>query len=271
MSEDSKDTKNEPRFRTLERLKVEKERLNEKTYRALYTELLQKHKGVLAAVAKEDAADFEEERKLISKALKSEKVAIFAGFAVGLTVFVSLRIFPRMFVRKYGGEAKIKALEQADEISKNTVHGVIKEMLGILVEGSFAIWAGTRGYNAVSELSGDTFELIAGIPLVGGRSIVAENLCKEWIEISHERIPTSFWENVQAGNLKSPNTWRAIQKVCDNCVKRDFYEKQIRNERTLRDNDPVSLTRSVPENILSATSIPLTGDEARQMTTDTSS
>ena len=38
-----------------------------------------------------------------------------------------------------------------------------------VIETSFGIWAGWRGYNIVSSQNNDSFEAIAQIPLVAGR------------------------------------------------------------------------------------------------------
>ena len=256
-------------IKSLKRLKIERERLKERNYRELYSELVLKHKGVLSSVAKEEAKDFEQEKIFLSTALKSERSAILAGFAVGLATFATVRFIPRIIIRRFGGEEKIQALKQADEDATKSIHGVIRQMIGILVEGSFAIWAGSRAYSSISDLSHDTYELIAELPLVAGRSVVADNLCKEWIDISHRQIPSTFWENVDAGTLRSPETWRAIQRFCDNCVKRDCYEKSLRKERHLADNEPVSLPTRVP-NVISVDTAPFTKAEAKQLTDDKS-
>jgi hypothetical protein len=268
MSTENNGNSDVSQIKSLNRLKIEKERLKERVYRELYATLLKKHSGVLATVGKEEAADFEEEKKILNTALRLEQKAIFAGFAVGVATFATLRVFPKYIIRKYGGEKKILALKEADENAKRSIHGVFREWFGVLAEGAFALWAGTRTYDAVSELSDDTYDLIAEVPLVAGRSIIAESLCTEWIDISHKKIPRTFWENVDAGTLKSQPTWRAIQKLCDSCVKREFYEKQIRKELQIPDNEPVSLPRRVPDNVLFAASAPLTSAGTKQLTSD---
>lgn len=271
MSDETAQNGDSSQFKSLKKLNIEKERLKERKYRELYTALFRKHNGILSAVGKENAADFQEERRLLDMALKGERIALLVGTVAGVTTFASLRIFPRIFIRKYGGEEKMKALLLADEDAKKSIHGVIRQLLGILIEGSFAIWLGTRSYNLISEMSRDTYDMIAEIPLVAGRSIISENLCKEWIDVSHNTIPSAFWENVDAGTVKSPTTWRAIQKLCDSCVKRGIYEKQIRQERLIPDNLPVSLPQRVPDNILLRVTAPLTVNEVKHLTNDTAS
>lgn len=269
MSDDSTQNGDSSQFKSLKKLNVEKERLKERKYRELYTALFQKHKGILSAIGNENAGDFEEEKRVLDMALKGERSALLVGIAVGVTTFASLRVLPRIFIRKYGGEEKMKALILADDDAKKNIHGVIRQLLGIFVEGSFAVWLGTRSYSLISEMSRDTYDLIAEIPLVAGRSIISENLCKEWIDVSHNTIPSTFWENVDAGSVKSPTTWRAIQKLCDSCVKRANYEKQVRLERLIPDNLPVSLPERVPDDFLSTVTVPLTVEEAKQLTNGT--
>ena len=116
------------------------------------------------------------------------------------------------------------------------------------MEGSFSVWAGYCAYHRAADQSEDTYELIAKVPLCAGRSTVAEGLCDEWIDITRNRIPGTFWQNFQEGTLRDERAWKAIQRFSDNCVRRRQYEAYLRQRAgTLNKKEPIALPRKVPE------------------------
>lgn len=247
---------------------VAREANNEDQYRSLFSGLLKKFKDVASVRTgggggrKENAEDYAAETRLIRAAAQAEMAAIAGGVAVGVTVFVSLRYLPNHLVRWIGGEAKAKALREAEEASKKSQAAGLQQGVGLFLESSFGMWAGWKGYNKVSSMQKGTYETIARIPLVQGRSALAEGMCAEWTELTYQRVPPAFWKNLDnerkealaldptAPKLKDPRTWRAIHSFAENCLKRDAYVEQIRQDRGLDENSPISIPGpGVPESI----------------------
>mmetsp|Transcript_19133 Transcript_19133/g.41696 ORF Transcript_19133/g.41696 Transcript_19133/m.41696 type:complete len:294 (-) Transcript_19133:2180-3061(-) len=250
---------------------VAREANNEDQYRALFSDLLKKFKDASSASASsagrsdvdEKTEHYAAETRLIREAARAEMTAIAGGVAVGLTVFVSLRYLPNHLIRWMGGEAKAKALREAEEVSKKSQTAGLQRGVSLFLESSFGLWSGWKGYNKVSSMQNGTYETIARIPLVPGRSALSEGMCIEWTELTYQRVPPAFWKNLEenrkealefdqtAPKLKDPRTWEAIRTFAENCLKRDAYEKQIREDRGVDENIPIVIPRpGVPESIV---------------------
>lgn len=252
---------------TMSQLAVEKERLNESKYRKLYTDLLQKHKGLLTTsqdATGENQNDYAEESKLVQNAMTAERDAMLYGLAGGIAAFVSLRFFPKYMIWRIGGKEKLNALKEAEAKAKEHNGGLIGKATAFTIESLFSIWIGTKVYQETSRVSEGTYELISQIPLCKGRSTLAENLCEEWVNVGYRKIPPAFWKNVGAEErrLQDERAWKAIRTFSANCIKRKKYEAAIRKERGIPDQtEPVVLPNKVPEDILS-------DDQAQKLVTD---
>lgn len=239
--------------KSMERLIIERERLNEKKYRTMYTDLLKQNRGLLdITVDRKD--DYKEETELIKKALATQRNAFIMGITVGLSTFVSLRYLPRFFIRRFGSESRIKALQEADVKAKESW---ITGLPGLLIESSFSFWAGWRGCNLASQYSEDAYQIIGQVPLSAGRSVISDELCDPWMELTNSTIPPAFWKN----DLQDEKTWEAIRKFSQNCAKRKVFERTIRKDKETPADEPVVLPRKVPV-------FELTMAQARQLVTD---
>jgi hypothetical protein len=232
----------------MDTLRVEKERYKEAQYMSLYKDLFRKNRGLFQQ--QRDAADFADEATLLKEAISSQRQAWLAGIGIGLMTFASLHYLPNYLIRSLGGEAKIKALDLAEQQSKKDGTAWIRKLTGLVVEGSFSVWTGYCAYHRAAEQSKDVYEMIAKVPLCAGRSAVAEAVCDEWVDTTRERIPQLFWQNLQeAGTLRDERAWKAIRQFSDNCIRRRHYEAYLRQKsgKTLDPKVPIPLPRKVPD------------------------
>jgi hypothetical protein len=115
------------------------------------------------------------------------------------------------------------------------------------VEGMFSLWFGFRCYDYVSHRYSDTsWEAIADLPLVRGRSRVSEALCPEWIQMTNEKVPKEFWKALDEKQLNDERTWRVIQQFSANCEKRLALERRIRVESSMASHEPIILKEKIP-------------------------
>lgn len=121
-----------------------------------------------------------------------------------------------------------------------------------MVEGTFSFWVGNRAYQYQSNHSDGAYETLVKIPLCGGRSIIAESACHQWVDITANQIPRAFWKNLNADKenglgLADERAWRSIVGFSNNCIKRGAYERTMKNEQGLPLDDDISLPRDVPD------------------------
>ena len=116
---------------SIETLRAEKERYKETQYMSLYKDLLRKHRGLFQEQRDaENQAEFAEEAALLKEAISSQRQALAAGIGVGLLTFVSLHYLPTYLVRRLGGEAKVKALDLAEQQAKQDGTAWIRKATG---------------------------------------------------------------------------------------------------------------------------------------------
>lgn len=257
--------------KTMEVLQMERERLNEKKYRKLYRDLFSQHVGLFQQKHDGDDEDpsrlsaYQEETVLLRKALISERNAYIMGLTVGLASWVTIRYAPRVYIARFGGAEKLRKLKEADEIMRKNNTKWVQTTVSVLVEGTFSFWIGYRAYQLAAQTNDSTFELISQIPLVRGRSVVADNLCADWVRITKRDIPPAFWENLdhEDPKLQEERTWHAIRAFSQNCIRRKLYERVVAKDQ---DGD-VTLPSRVPELPLSSDQ-QLTNEQAIQLVSD---
>jgi hypothetical protein len=118
------------RFPSLERERIERERHYTTKYRRLYSALLSKHEGLLQNAWSNTTTEEEvvttanqtTESSLLHKIWISERNAMATGLVVTCTVLATLRFSTPLLVRRIGGEAKMQALQKADEEAKRLGH-----------------------------------------------------------------------------------------------------------------------------------------------------
>lgn len=233
---------------------IARELNNEDRYRALFSNLLRTFSSANSSIRVDDSTTkhFEAERKIVQDVASSETASIAAGACIGIAAFLSMRFLPRQLIRWMGGEQKVKALNEADALASP-----VQKAFQLVVEASFGMWTGWAGYNKVSSMQEGSYEKIAKIPLVEGRSAFSDGMCDEWMDIAYHQVTPAFWKNLDTDRsdaaaelgladsiipkLKDPKSFEAIRQFADNCAKRRAFEKQIRIERRLEDNTPVSI------------------------------
>lgn len=244
---------------------MEKELLKESLYKNQVQEILRKHKGFLSSsynpngmkegevgdlIKKQYAA----ERSIIDRIVANERSAFLGGIALSGLVFASVRYGPRYLAVKLGGKEKERALKEADDVARKEGTRWIQQVGSFLFEASFGAWAGYRGYNMISSQNSSGYEEIANIPLCAGRSIVAEKICSDWVDLVHREIPSDFWKNLNEEDcrLKDKIRWKSVLGFADNCLKRKAFEDAYRKQHGLKPGDPVDVPEGgVPTHIFS--------------------
>jgi hypothetical protein len=227
-------------------LTKEKEKWNATKYRNLYRALLLKHEGVLKENKDiEHLQDYHEESIMLRNLFIAERNAWVMGITVGLAAFVSIRFLPRYCISRFGGAEKLKRLEEAEERSRQNKTKWVQDAFGTAVGASLSFWAGVRAYQVAGQTSESTFEGISQIPLVRGRSLVAEKVCPEWVQITRRDIPQVFWDNLDdANSLQDERTWHAIRTFSQNCIRRKLYERALAKDHP---GEILSLPERVPD------------------------
>ena len=87
-------------------------------YLSLYEKLLRENHGLFSEQRDEDVSDFTDEATLLKAVISSQRQLWIAGIGIGLLTFVTLHYAPTFLVRRLGGEAKLKALEEAERQAK---------------------------------------------------------------------------------------------------------------------------------------------------------
>ncbi len=251
---------------------MEKELLKENLYKNKVQEILRKHKGFLSSSydhhpdgtkAKDgDNVDlikkqYAAERSIIDRIVSNERSAFLSGIVLSGIVFASVRFGPRYLAIKIGGKEKERAINEADELARKSGTRWIQQVGSFLFETSFAAWAGYRGYNMVSSQNTSSYDEIARIPLVAGRSLVSENICNEWVQLVHKEIPSDFWRNLDQEDckLKDIGRWKSVLSLADNCLKRKAFEDSYRKQHGLKPGDPVDIPEGgIPTDILQSMS-----------------
>lgn len=253
---------------TIESKRMEMERHKERSYLSMYKDRLRKHRGISQEERDGEKGEFAQEQELVKRVIGSQRQIWIAGVGIGIATFISLHFAPNLLIRWVGGEAKMKAVREADLKARESGTLWIRRSTAILVEGAFSIWAGNRAYQLAAQKSEDIYELIAKVPLCAGRSVISEKLCSEFIDITNNQIPQAFWQNLNEGNLRDEREWKAIRQFSTNCVRRQRYEAHLRTTEGISHQDePISLPRDVTEfefvyvNELSST-------EAQKLVTD---
>ena len=259
-------------------LRMERERLHEKKYRDLYRALLSKHVGIFqdnhATIQTNNGDDtasshrhaYHDETELLRKAIISERNAYIMGLAVGLAAWITIRYTPRLYITRFGSAEKIQKLKEAEEVAKKNNTKWAQAGFAALVEGSFSFWIGYRTYQLAAQTNDSTIEVISQIPLVRGRSVVADTMCADWVRITKQDIPEAFWDNLdhEDSKLREERTWHAIRTFSQNCVRRKLYERVVAKEQ---DGD-VTLPNRVPDFPLSPAGQQHTTEQALQLVSD---
>lgn len=238
---------------------AEREKLNEPKYRAMFNNLLGRQKEIIMSLPNKgfNNEHYSAETKLLKKALALERESMIGGLVMGFAAFCSVRYAPRVLLRVLGGDQKIQALREAESKARQAPYAILRRTGALLIEGSFAFWAGWRGYHmTASSQSGAVYDDITKIPLCEGKSIVSDRICDEWTDLVNSKVPQSFWVNVDNPNagLSDEPAWRAILNFSENCAKRKLYEQMLKKSKGLNDNDSICVpSPGVPENILELT------------------
>ncbi|KAL3784193.1 hypothetical protein HJC23_001392 [Cyclotella cryptica] len=228
-------------------------------YRNRVQELLRKHTSLIHRSSTEESNSSETnqqyapEQRLIDRIVSNERTAFMYGIALSGIVFASVRFGPRYLAVKIGGREKERVMKEAEEVARKEGTAWIHKGAAFIVETSFGAWAGWRGYNIVSSQNNDSFEAISQIPLCAGRSIIADKVCSEWVDLVHKEIPSEFWQTLDSKEcrLQDEARWRSVRDFADNCVKRKAFEDAYRKKHGMKETELVMVPDGgVPKDIL---------------------
>ncbi|KAL7553081.1 hypothetical protein ACHAWF_016343 [Thalassiosira exigua] len=253
---------------------AEKELLKENLYNNQVQNILRKHKDNLQAAYNEshevskDGQDlslireqYAAESAIIARVMANERSALLNGVALGALVFASVRYGPRYLVTKLNPE-KARLLKEADAVAEKANTRWIQKTVSFAFEAALGALGGWRGYNMVSSQNKSSYEEISKLPLCAGRSIVAEEVCPDWVNLVKREIDSNFWKNLdncrfdggdqsEDCRLRDPQRWHVVRNFADNCIKRTVFEGIHRKEHGLSAGSPVVIPKpGVPDDIL---------------------
>lgn len=236
---------------------AEKELLKESLYKTRVQNLLRKQKDFLLPGNDSDDSSIVErqyaaERSIVRRIVSNETSAVLCGVALSGLVFASVRYGPRRMLIWINPD-KERLLKEADDMARKANTRWMQKITAFVFEASFGAWAGWRGYNIMSSKNTSSYEEIAKLPLVAGRSKVAERVCPEWINLVQKEIHPEFWKNLDHGEesrLRDPQRWRLVRDFARNCVKRNAFEESYRKQNELSSGTAVNVPEGgVPEDI----------------------
>ncbi len=229
---------------------AEKELLNENLYKNRIQSILHKHKRLLLAAYEVSPSDtiegsrdqahiknqYASERAIIDRVIANERSAFLCGLALSGFAFVSLRFGPRYLISKMNPD-KLKRLVDAEAVSFKTKSRWIQKSVTFIFEAALSGLVGWRvGYSKMSSQNANSYEEIAKLPLCSGRSSVSDTACSDLVDLVHNEIPHSFWENLddnEGNRLQDHLRWQAVRAFADNCIKRKTFEEYYRKQNGL--------------------------------------
>ena len=180
---------------------------------------------------------YEAERKEINDLFI---MGVKEGLVGGVCTFAALRMGPRLWNRfrsappttakksfssssmtSYKFDSTTKATTSATSKTTSFALSSLKLGLDLLISTSVA------SYLSVAYISPDKFlNTLSEIPLVSGRSVLSERLCGDFVNL-YSSIPKQTW----AKHHGVSSELDALALFCENCIRRQTYEKQLREEQ----------------------------------------
>ena len=253
---------------------LSKKRQREHEYRQLYSALLRKHKGIFDDNNSTDEdPEYAQEQQELQEIMTQEATNLVSGLAVAGLAFGVLRKGPRLMAKFFMKSSSKTKFEQADHNARRRGTWETQQFLQVMLEGAFSCWFGYRAYNHLSHASTQTYDRIADLPLVAGKSRIASALCSDWIDVSQDQVSTEFWNDLNNHNaqgeeennniIRDPQTWQAIQRFTENCILREEAEQNIRQEQGLASSQAVAL----PKRLVNS-AYRISNNEAEELTRD---
>ena len=182
---------------------LSKKRQREHEYRQLYSALLRKHKGIFDDNNSTDEdPEYAQEQKELQEIMTQEATNLVSGLAVAGLAFGVLRKGPRLMAKFFMKSSSKTKFEQADHNARRRGTWETQQFLQVMLEGAFSCWFGYRAYDHLSHASTQTYDRIADLPLVAGKSRIASALCSDWIDVSQDQVSTDFWNDLNNHNAQ---------------------------------------------------------------------
>ena len=216
--------------------------------------------------------EFAAEKKILNE---MNSIGLSKGIISGLACFAFLRTSPRLisnYLRRRAGSKGVDINSGApnpfqqkasssgykfDSAQKNqTVErpGLIFRGIRLLLDSFVSLSIGAYASMTFTD-STKMMEKFSNVPLVEGRSLLSEQLCHDFTQ-EFRKYDRQIWNSkhpslTRGGDVSGGGAFRdLIQGFVANCKRRDIYEKELRSEQGLRDEDPVIIpTPGVPRDI----------------------
>jgi len=169
------------------------------------------------------------ESAILKNVMQAERAAFASGFLTSIVTFLTIRYGPTYFIKTFGGEARVKALQESQKLfneQNNHILGHTAQLTVAVMQAAMAGWVGKRTYETISTRQESSFSQIASIPLVPGSSVISDALCSSWVE-AYRDVPLSFWKEISTDK----GEFNTIRLFAINCLQRQEYEKRLLRER----------------------------------------
>jgi len=204
----------------------------------------------IRSIPKDQRSEYQEERKGLSALNQS---GLVEGVVATCVTFAALRTIPKIIAKRlisrrgYTLDPPPGTTSAGNPFQHSTTSvpsseqprgGFALTMLS-LAKVVFDVYASLLVGALVANSSLDDTQLfpkLASLPLVEGRSFVADEFCKAIQDKVKER-PSTFWSEVDSFYLKQ------LKVFSDNCTRRQAFENKIRREHGLLADDPVVIPK----------------------------
>lgn len=181
-------------------------------------------------------SDYKAERNVL---MKINRLGLSQGILAGVVTFITLRRAPGLIAKhvmkpKRGGSSYKLDGSNNPFASNATVKAPLifrAVRFGLDSFVSLLIAASTSLYFTDTKKMMDE---IASVPLVEGKSIVADEFCPCIAQEFH-KYPKEFWDQTQSYPMRS------IKTFVDNCRLRASHQARLRKEQGLSPEDPVMI------------------------------
>jgi hypothetical protein len=180
-----------------------------------------------------DDAAYKAEEDLL---MKVNNNGLLEGAVAGVTTFACLVAGPPLLKRFIPPKTYKFDAPKTRNISKYVLMGM---RLGVQAAASLVIAAYTTSYFTDEEFM---LEQVSRAPLLEGKSVISDEFCPT-ICREYYRYSQDYWKGVKSPYLQN------LTKFVENCERRRSLENNIRVERGLSQNIPISIpSPGVPKN-----------------------
>jgi hypothetical protein len=176
-------------------------------------------------IKKADASAYKEEAKKLHAIVTNGPAQ---GIFGGLFIFIAMRAARGVPNRMRASSHRKKTSSYQFDSPNNAASTQKPSLLSGVFGFAYDIVTSTVCTVAITMHYGDWGEnanTAAEIPLVAGRSAFSDTFCEDYVKI-YTSIPKQTWEKHQGSSVE----WDAISTLCQNCIRRQTMEKELRQQ-----------------------------------------